>query len=292
METREEVKEFKLPNKKVTVRLVDRPRGAINDKNHVLYNMAPGATVEICPRNKPGQRVVDCPLTREEIEFFEDKRKSGMSFEIGSLSPFNEDGKNFWRSKASKVRLDNNPLVLDLSDPSDYLKYKILLSNDTLVAPSAEDEFKKKSFIFVMESEEEQQKKVVVKGDKKKRAWKLAAKMENDKEAMINFLTVVGKRPSENSKLAFLVSEIDTYVDEHIDEFLNILEDPLYEVRILLTKAVQIKAVIKEGHKYLLADGTELCNRGEINNLVSALKFLNSDENQDIRMMLEAKLSK
>ena len=35
----EDKKTFKLPNKKVTVRLVDRKRGSIADKNHVGYNL-------------------------------------------------------------------------------------------------------------------------------------------------------------------------------------------------------------------------------------------------------------
>lgn len=293
METTEEVKKkFSLPNNKVIVRLVDRKRGAITDKNHVLYNLAPGATVEFCPANVKGQNIVKCPLTQEEIAFFENTALSGMAFKQGDLSPHMPDNLNYWRSNRSKVTLDSNPKVLDLSIPADYLKWKILLSNEDTIAPSTEKEFSKKSYIFVIESKDDQQKKVVKRGDEKKRAWKLAAKMENDKEAMIDFLTVVGKRPAANSKSAFLISEIDTYVEENRTEFLAILEDKYYTTRVLLTKAVQVKAVLRDGHKYLLPDGSELCNRGEINNLTSVLAYLEADENQDIRLMLEAKVNK
>ena len=67
MEIREEVekKEFKLPNTKVTIRLVKRPRGAVKDPDHVMYNMVPGADFEVCPRNIKGTTIVDCPLTTE-----------------------------------------------------------------------------------------------------------------------------------------------------------------------------------------------------------------------------------
>ena len=288
----EEKKTFKLPNKKVTIRLVDRKRGAIADKNHVGYNLLPGATIEISPRNKKGERVVKCPLTREEIEFFEDKRKSGMAFSEGDLSPYADDRINHWRKREAKVILDSNPVELDLSDGADYIKWKTLLSNDDLVAPDSASEFAKKSYIFVLESNEEVEKKVVVRGDKKKRAWKLAAKMENDKQGMIDFLSVVGKRPSASSKIGFLVSAVDAFVEDNIDEFLTVLEDDKYETRILLTKAVQAKAVKKDGYKYYLEDGTELCKRGEVNNLTSALEFLSAIENQDISLMLEAKVNK
>jgi hypothetical protein len=290
MEKEEVQKKFKLPDTKITVRLVDRQRGAISDKNHVLYNMAPGSTIEVCPRNEKGQKTIHCPLTKEEITFFENKALSGMSFNEGDLSPYHEDSVNYWRSNRAKVVLDDKSLELDLSNPSDYLKYKILLSNDDIIAPNSSSEFSKKSYIFVMESSQEQQKKVVKRGDLNKRAWKLASKLEDDIEGMIDFLTIVGKRPSKNSKKAFLVSEIDKYVEENKKDFLSILEDEHYPERVLLTKSLQIKAVLKDGHKYLLPDGTELCNRGEINNLPTALKFLSADENQDIRLMLEAKI--
>lgn len=291
MENREEEK-FKLPGGKVKVRLVNRARGAVKDPNHLLYNLAQGATIEFCPRNKKGTNIIDCPLTPEEIEFFEDKRKSGMSFEIGELSPFADDKVNFWRSKRSRVALDNREKIFDLSKAIDYLQYKILLSNSDKVAASLEEEFNSKEYIYVMTSEESEQKKALTRGDEKKRAWKIAAKMENDRDKMIDFLSVVGKRPSANSKTDFLVAEVDKFLEGNIKEFLTILEDPQYETRVLLTKALQIKAIIKDGNKYFSADGEALCKKGEVNNLKNALNYLDAPENQDIRLVIEGKLSR
>lgn len=291
MENREEEK-FKLPGGKVKVRLVNRSRGAVKDPNHLLYNLAPNATIEMCARNKRGTNIIDCPLTPEEIEFFEDKRRSGMSFEIGELSPFANDKVNFWRSKRSKVSLNDKERILDLSKPIDYLHYKILLSNSDRIAPSLDREFASKEYIYVLCSEEEEQKKTLTRGDEKKRAWKLAAKMESDREKMIDFLSVVGKRPSANSKTDFLISEVDKFLEENIREFLSVLEDPQYETRILLTKALQVKAIIKDGNKYFSADGEALCKKGEVNNLKNALNYLDAVENQDIRLVIESKVSK
>ena len=289
----EEVKKkFTLPNKKVTVRLVDRARGSINDKKHVLYNLAPGATIEFCPRNLKGEKTIKCPLSQEEIQFFENKQLSGMAFGPGELSPYIEGSGNFWRGRRSKVKLGDTAIELNLGNPADYLKYKILESNEDLFAIGTEEEFKKQSYIYVIESAEEQEKKVVVRGDKSKRAWKIASKMEDNKESMIDFLSVVGKRPSENSKIGFLVAEVDRFIENDMTEFLTILEDKYYETKVLITKSLQVKSIKKDGHRYFLADGSPLCNRGENNNLASALEFLSDDNNQDIVMTLEAKLLK
>jgi hypothetical protein len=292
VERKEVKKEFTLPNKKVTVRLVDRARGVVKDKDHVMYNMLPGTDFEVCPKHIKGTSNIDCPLNKEEIEFFESKVKSGMTFEVGDLSPYAPKASNFWYSKRAKILLTNRDLELDLSKAIDYLKYKILLSNTNIVAPSAADEFKKKSYVFVITSDDEQQKKTISKGDEKKRAWKIATRLEDDIEGMIDYLNVIGKRVSENSKRSFLISEIDKQVESNIKEFLSTLEDPQYETKVLLTKSLQNKSVIRDGHKYFLASGDELVMRGDLNNLSGALNFLEADENQDIRLMLEAKLIK
>jgi hypothetical protein len=295
METKEEVKEekgFKLPNHKVTIRLVDRPRGGlIKDKNHVMYNQLPGATFELCPRHKKGENVIDCPLSKEEIDWFESPQ-SGMAFSVGDLSPHLPKAENYWYSKRARVKLDDKEKTLNLSQPADYLKYKILLSNSDIVAPTLDQEFNKGTYIYVITSEKEVQKKAVTRGDKKKRAWKIAAKMEDDKQGMVDFLSVYGKRPSENSKLEFLQAEIDKVVEGDIDQFLDILEDDKYETRILLTKSLQNGSVSRDGHKYFLAGGDPLCAKGEINNMQNALEYLDALENQDIRLTLEAKINK
>ncbi len=290
-EVMNEVKKFTLPKGKVTVRLVDRPRGAIKDPKHIMYNMVPGATFDFCARNIKGQSVIDCPLSPEEIEFFENKKKSGMSFNVGDLSP-HKDKDNFWRSKKARVRLNDKPKVFDLSVASDYLDVAILKSNTDFIAPSASDEFKKKTYVYVIISEDEVIEKETSKGDKLKRAWKIAGKIEDSHEKMIDFLTVVGRRPSSNSKLSFLRAEITKEIENNINRFLEILEDPQYDTQVLLTKAVQCKAVTRDGYKYFLPSGDPLCAKGEINNFQNALNFLDDDMNQDIRLSLLSKINK
>ena len=257
-----------------------------------MFNMVPGTTFQICPKNKRGSSVIDCPLNKEEIDYFENKSKSGMSFDVGDLSPHVDGRKNFWRSKRSKIVLTDKPRELDLSTPKDYMDYKILLSNSDFIAPSLDKEFDKLTFVYVMISEDEVQKKAVEKGGKSKRAWKIAGKMEDDRDQMIDYLTVIGKRPGAKSKLGFLQGQINDQVETNINEFLEILEDAQYATRVVLTKSIQNKSVIRDGYKHFLAGGDELVKKGETNTLVNVLNYLDDDANQDIRLTLEAKINK
>lgn len=213
-----------------------------------------------------------------------------MAFAEGELSPYRDDKVNYWRSKRANVTLSDRPLHLDLSKAGDYLKYKILLSNTDYIAPSAAEEFNKKTYVFVITSDKDVQVQTLKKGDKLKRAVRIATKMEDNRELMIDYLTVIGKRPSANAKVDFLIAEIDKQVESNIDEFLSVNEDPQFETRILLTKSLQNKSVTRDGNKYFLSGGDEMCKKGEINNIKSALNFLDTNENQDIRLTLEAKI--
>lgn len=294
MENIEEVKqkEFVLPNKKITVTPIKRARGHIKDPNHIGFFLLPGATIEFCPRNVKGTTVIDCPLTQEEIEFFEDKRKSGMAFDIGDLSPYKTE-KNFWRSKAAKVVLNDMDLKLDLSNAKDYLTYAILKSNSDKIAGSLAEAKLNPKLLYVLVDENEKLVDKVSKGDMLRKAYKLSGKMSTDRQAMMDYLTVIGKRPAKTSKLEFLISEIDSQIENNVVAFLEVLDDPDYATRLLLSKALQIKAVIKDVNgKYRLPEGDELCKPTERASLQNTLKFLNDNANQDIRLQLEALVEK
>lgn len=295
MENTEEVvqkRAFTLPNKKVTVVPIKRARGHIKDPNHIGYFLLPGATIEFCPRNVKGTSTIDCPLNAEEIAFFEDKSKSGMAFNLGDLSPYKTE-KNFWRSKTAKVVLNDSDLKLDLSNPKDYLTYAILKSNSDKIAPSLSEVGSNPRFIYAIVDEDERLVEQVSKGDKLRKAYKLSGKMSTNLQSMVDYLTIIGKRPAKNAKREFLISEIDKQIDTNLNQFLEVLEDPDYDTRLLLAKAIQIKAVVKTvAGKYILPEGDELCKPTERASLANSIKFLDDPANQDIRLQLEALVTK
>ena len=141
--------------------------------------------------------------------------------------------------------------------------------------------------------EDEKIKSEVSKGDKLRKAYKISGKLSTDRQAMIDYLTIIGKRPGGNSKIEFLISEIDKQIDSNLNQFLDILEDPDYDTRLLIAKAIQIKAIIKDNNgKYRLPEGDELCKVTERNNLSTVINYLNDLANQDIRLQLEALVEK
>jgi hypothetical protein len=87
------------------------------------------------------------PNGMTEKEFFE--KELGVD-----LNPTMPTDKNFWRSdKRGRVVLTKEGTTLNLNQPLDMLKYKILLSNKTLISPSYEDRMLKASYEFMIVEE-------------------------------------------------------------------------------------------------------------------------------------------
>lgn len=285
---------FTLPKKKVFVKPIKRARGMVKDPKHIAYFMMPGSTIEFTvPRDRSG--FIKPVLTEEEIQFMEDKKSSGLAFNPGDLSPYKKED-NFWESKQAIIKLGDRPIELDISNPMNYIKYKILLSNSDLIAPNEEEKFNKATYLYYITTEEEQVTNRVSKATKLKRAYKFAASMEDDAEKMRDFLIVYGKRPSSNTKKDFLISEIDNIIETDLDGFLSIVDDEYFEEKLLVLKAANLGVINKKGTKYYGKDGSALAYPNEIPTLTNAVKFLKSKENQELYLSIlaqvESKLEK
>lgn len=74
-------------------------------------------------------------LTKNEKAFLE----QAMGLEYNALSIHKKEN-NFWDDSnpngINRVRLTKQDTYLDLSNPEDYIKYKILLANKDFIAPS------------------------------------------------------------------------------------------------------------------------------------------------------------
>ena len=68
------------------------------------------------------------------------------------------------------------------------------------------------------------------------------------------------------------------------------VKSPLFLVKLLIEEAVRRKIITQKGRKYFLDGGEGLCNKGEINNLDNAAKFLKDDANQDILISIKGRL--
>ena len=142
------ITKFVLPEAKVTVKFIKRRVGIAADvsEDHVISGgMLEGATKKLyAPMTRNGG--IKNVLTNEEKEFFENNIYTGRN-----LSSYG----NFW--KEFFVELEKSGLTLDLAQPTDYLRYKLLLSWSDLVAPSLKEyrDHNRPSYQFYMERDGE-----------------------------------------------------------------------------------------------------------------------------------------
>jgi len=283
-EVKEIVKGFTLPNEKITIRFIKRNKGLaadVNDNHVISGGMIEGATRKFCVpllRNGGLKNV----LTNEEKEFFENGHFNGVKMSIYS---------DFW--KTQYVSLEKLDTILDLSVPEDYLKYKILLAWDDVIAPTLQ-QYKlenKGTYQFYITKDGEELKDRSKKLDLIKAAWKEYYKLEDNKDALVSIVYLMtGKKLSENSTMKFINTEVETLVDTRTKDFLALVEDPNFETKTLITLAENVGIVLKKNGKYETVDGLTLAKQGEIASLVNAVKYLIDPKNHEVRDLIEARV--
>jgi len=284
-EVKEMVKEeFELPNEKVTIRFIKRNRGLaadVSDSHVISGGMIEGATRKFCVpllRNGGLKNV----LTNEEKEFFEKGHFNGVNLSIYS---------DFWKNQY--VSLEKLDTILDLSIPEDYLKYKILLGWEDVIAPSLE-KYKsenKGTYQFYITKDGEEIKDRSKKLDLIKTAWKKYYKIEDNKDILVSIIYLMtGKKLSDNSTMKYINTEVETLVDTRTKDFLNLVEDPNFETKTLIALAENVGIILKKNGKYETVDGLSLCKQGEIASLTNAVNYLVDPKNHEVRDLIEARV--
>ena len=288
VEEKVETKGFQLPGGKVRIMPLKRKRGRNNeiDESHENNFLFGTSSIQIVPKiHKNGS--LRSPLTTEETKFFENSALSHLPFEPGELS-IHKKTDNFWRnSKNSRIKLTETPMTLDLSDAMDYIKYKILLSNDDKIAPSPEEKDNKLTYKFVIVPEGYEDKARSKKFDRNKAIWKYIAKIEDDKEEIVNFLSIMypKKSLSLETSMTDLQSMLEESAENNKDLFLDTMKDKDLTIKAIIKRALKRKALVKEGIKYSLPEGDEIGN-----NLNDTIAFLKNPKNQEILDKIEARI--
>nr|DAU83986.1 MAG TPA: hypothetical protein [Crassvirales sp.] len=101
----------------------------VTNPKHILYGgMAENAVKYFTVPQLESGKLVNV-LTDDEKNFLEEI----MGLEYNALSIYKKEN-NYWHNR--QVRLLKQDNILDLSDPEQYIKYKILLANKDEIAPS------------------------------------------------------------------------------------------------------------------------------------------------------------
>lgn len=276
-----------LRNEKITIRFIPKEGGMVTNPKHVLYGgMSEGATrTFVVPRLRSGAFVN--VLTKEEKNFLED----AMGLESNALSAIKTKD-NFWETVT--VRLTKQDNYLDLSSPSDYIKYKVLLANKDFIAPSLQalQDDPKATYQFVIISEGEENKQAKDNMSALMKCYKEYGKIENDAYTLrVIIETIDGRNTAPNSKLEFLQGKINNLIQADSKLFLRVITDPYLNTKVLIKKAVEAGVISnRDNHYYLREGNVPLCEANEESTLTIAAKYLNTPKHQDVLFAIQAKI--
>lgn len=283
-----------LRNERIIVRYIPKLSGMWgNNPKHILAGgMAEGASrTFVVPRLSSGMLVN--VLTDKEKAFLEDI----MGLEYNALSIYKKKD-NFWddsnENGINKVRLTKQDNYLNLNDPEDYIRYKILLANKDYIAPSLQvlQDAPKATYQFVIISEAEETKVAKTNMSSTMLCYKEFGKVEDDADTLRVIIETIDGRPtSKNAKLEFLQTKVNDLIQTNSKLFLKVITDPMLSTKVLIKKAIEAGLISNRGNfLYLRSDNTPLCENNEEPTLNIAAKYLNMPKHQDILFALQAKL--
>ena len=284
-----------LRNEKIKIKFIERNNGL--PSNHVLSGgMAEGAKISlVVPKLNTGSFVN--VLTDSEKSFLEEY----MGLEYNALSIYKKpDEENFWNDAnpngINKVELRKGINYLDLSDPQQYIKYKILLANKNIICPSltALKETPKATYRFVIIAEGEESKQAKSNMNNTMLCYKEYGKIEENIDLLRMVVETLDGRPTAPTvKLEFLQNKCNTLIQSDPKKFLSVITDPLLSTKALIKLSIENGSIANRGnYLYLRSDNTPLCEQNEEPTLNFAAKYLNAPKHQDILFALQAKLNK
>lgn len=283
-----------LRNERVIVRY--RPKQGwmgITNPRHVLSGgLAEGATrTFVVPRLSSGMYVN--VLTDSEKKYLEEI----MGLEYNALSIYKKEN-NFWddsnENGISRVRLTKQDNYLNLADPEDYIRYKILLANKDYIASSLQEleDHPKSTYQFVIIGEHDESKSASKMMSTTMNCYKEYGKIETDVDTLRAIIEIIDGRPtSPHSKIEFLQSKVNNLIQNDAKLFLKVVTDQYLPLKVLIKKAAEAHILQnRDGHFYY--KNVPLCNDNEEATLNIAAKFLSQPKNQDLRFGIEAALKK
>ena len=277
-----------LKNERILVRFVPKEDSNITNPKHILYGgMAEGAikyyTVPVLASTGTYKNI----LTDDEKAFLE----SYMGLEYNALSVYNKTN-NFWANFT--VRLTKHDNYLDLSDPNDYIKYKVLLANTDFIADSLRtlNDHPKATYQFVMIKEGESEKREEEKMSVTMKCYKEYGKIEDDNDTLRCIIELIDNRPiAKNTKSEFLKSRINSLIQADPKLFYNIITDEYLNNKVLIKTATE-EGVIKRRNNLYYFEDTPLCPDGTESTLSVAAEYIGLGKNQDLKLRIEALLNK
>ena len=275
-----------LRNQKVEIRFIPKV-GRITDKRHVLYGGMADEAVRTytVPMLRSGAYVN--VLTDSEKAFLEEY----MGLEHNALS-IHRKNDNYWDNFFVSLRKYAN--YLDLSDPNDYIKYKVLLANKDYIADSLQtlEDRKKATYQYVIVEEGEETSKANRNMSFTMQAYMEFGKIQDDYDTIRVIVEILdGKPVSNKTKIEYLKERINNLIQKDAKIFVRTAQDLLLPTKVLIKKAIEAGIISNRGGLlYMKNDGTPLCGDNEEPTMNIAAKFLNLPKNQTLKFSIESKI--
>lgn len=274
-----------LQNKRVIIKHVPKETALIHNPRHINYGgMSEEASRWFTVPLQRSGKLVDV-LTKEEKTFLEE----AMGLEYNALSVYRKVD-NYWSNFFVRLRKQDN--YLDLSNPEDYIKYKVLLANTERIAPSLDalQTKRKATYEFVILNEDEEAKASKKRVSANIQAYKELGKIESDFHKLrVIVEAATGKNMGVNTQPDVLSDRIDKLIQADAKLFLKIAQDPMLDTKVLLKRGIEAGAVLLKNGLFYTTDNTPMCDAGEATLSVAAA-FINKPKNQALKMAIEAKI--
>ncbi len=254
-----------LTDEKVTVKPIRRLSDWLPE-GHDSQFMNEGSSWTLCVPTYSDKKALVDPL-----KGLTPNQKKDLAFQLGleDAAQFNiYRPDNYW--KTFEVKIDRNGRQLNLSDPYDYVTYRVLQCNTTWIAPTYEMRNMKQTYKFALEKDRDKLNTEVTMVNKKERSYLALSKISNSKETMSNFMWAhylqvkTAQRPPIEAPNDWLKTEIGKIIEHDADVFLKIVEDEGYPYKVLVMKAMNVGALARVGDQYMFpgAERPRICPDG------------------------------
>ena len=288
-----------LRNERVIVRRLPKRTGLVREANHVMSDGMHENAYRMfsVPKLQRSNNFVNV-LTNDEKNCLE----AAMGLEPNALSIYKQPMEdNFWSNAnptgLSSVKLNKKDNVFDLSKPTDYISVKILLANKDKICPSMQEyqERPKETYEYVIIQEGDESKHAQNSTDATIQAFMRLGKIGDDRDVLqLVVETMMGKKYSPSTTVEWLqvqASDLIKSSSKNAKLFLNIVEDPLLDVKVLIRKGINAGVIAdRGGFLYIKDTNTPMCGDGEEPTQNIAAQWLSKPRNQEALFSLQAKI--
>lgn len=288
-----------LRNEKVILRKLPKRTNLVKDSNHIMGDgMHENAFHVYCvPKLQKSNNFVNV-LTNDEKECLE----RAMGLPENALSIYRQPKEeNFWSTAnpngLGSVTLRKHDNVFDLSKPTDYIAYKILLANKDKICPSMDEwsQRPKETYEFVVIREGQEAKVSQSNTDATIQAVMKLGKIATDKDVLqLVVETMMGKKYSASTSSEWLQTQALDMIKstpKNAKLFLTITGDENLENKVLIRRCINKGIIVCRGSfHYIKETNTPMCGDGEEPTVNNAAKWLGEPKNQEILFSLQAKV--